>query len=57
MENIKEPSEHIPAVLDRVKPEYLCRTYQVASWTDAVDFLTQLARRTGKLLKVSTCTY
>ena len=38
-----------------VKSEYLCRTYEIATWTDAVDFLSQLAKKTGKLLKV--CAY
>ena len=52
VENIKEPSQHIQAVLDRVKHEYLHHTYQITSWTDASDFLTQLAQKTGKLLKV-----
>lgn len=52
VENIKEPSDHIPAVLERVRPEYLQRTYQVSNWTDAVDFLEKIAARTGRLLKV-----
>ncbi len=52
VENIKEPSEHIAAVLERVKAEYLQKTYQIPSWTDANDFLEQLSRRTGRLLKV-----
>lgn len=51
VENVDSPSEHIPAVLARVKPEYLCQTYHLKSWTGYEDFLTQLARRGGKLLK------
>ena len=57
VENIKEPSQHIQAILDRVKHEYLHHTYQVTSWTDAGDFLTQLAQKTGKLLKVYGVAY
>ena len=53
VENIKDPSDHISAVLERVKPEYLSKSYQVSSWTDASDFLELLAKRTGKLLKVA----
>ena len=53
MENIQEPSDHIQAVLERVKPEYISKTYQVESWSDAADFMEQVARRMGRLLKVS----
>ena len=52
VENIQEPSEHIHTVLELVKPEYLQKTYQISSWTDATDFLEQLSRRMGRLLKV-----
>ena len=51
VENVDSPSEHIPAVLARVKPEYLRQTYNLKAWTNYEDFLTQLARRGGKLLK------
>ena len=52
VENIQEPSEHIHTVLELVKPEYLQKTYQISSWTNATDFLEQLSRRMGRLLKV-----
>ncbi|KAI8849280.1 NUC091 domain-containing protein [Chytridium lagenaria] len=51
VENIKAPDDHIPAILERVKPEYVQRTYFVDKWEDHIDFLTQVAKRTGKLLK------
>ncbi|XP_035207358.1 nucleolar GTP-binding protein 2-like [Stegodyphus dumicola] len=51
VENIQTPEDHIPEVLERVKKEYLQKTYKVESWTDPVDFLEQYARRSGKLLK------
>lgn len=51
VENLETPAEHIPALMSRVKPEYLKQTYEVKSWTDSQDFLGQLARRMGKLLK------
>ena len=57
VENIKNPSEHIHAVLELVKPEYLQKTYQISSWTDATDFLEQLSRRMGRLLKVCVICY
>lgn len=49
--NLDDASEHVAEVLRRVKPEYLRRAYRVATWTDSTDFLTQLARASGKLLK------
>ena len=51
VENLETPSEHIAAVLSRVKPEYIKRTYNLQSWRDADDFLAQLCTRMGKLLR------
>ncbi|KAJ3088705.1 GTPase required for pre-60S ribosomal subunit nuclear export and maturation [Quaeritorhiza haematococci] len=51
VENIKTPDEHIPAILERVKREYIQKTYGIENWEDHVDFLNQVARNTGKLLK------
>ncbi|KAF9908402.1 GTPase required for pre-60S ribosomal subunit nuclear export and maturation [Linnemannia zychae] len=51
VENIKQPDDYIPALLERVRPEYIQRTYELDHWEDSVDFLTQLAKRTGKLIK------
>ena len=43
--------EHIPDVVARVKPDYLRRAYKVQSWESPEDFLQQVARLTGRLLK------
>jgi nuclear GTP-binding protein len=51
VENIKQPDDYIPELLKRVRPEYIQRTYELDHWEDSVDFLTQLAKRTGKLVK------
>ncbi|KAH0500110.1 Nucleolar GTP-binding protein 2 [Microtus ochrogaster] len=51
VEKIKAPQDHIGAVLERAKPEYICKTYRIDSWENAEDFLEKLAFRTGKLLK------
>ncbi|NXJ88792.1 NOG2 protein, partial [Corythaixoides concolor] len=51
VEKIKSPEDHISAVLERAKPEYIRRTYKIDSWKDTEDFLEKLASRTGKLLK------
>ncbi|KAG9117712.1 GTPase required for pre-60S ribosomal subunit nuclear export and maturation, partial [Ceratobasidium sp. 392] len=66
VENLPTPSEHIPALLDRVRTVYLERTYDVhlsdisipvegegkhePKW-DPEMFLDALARKSGKLLK------
>lgn len=52
VENIENTEEHIPAVLERCKREYIARTYGVDGWTDHFDFLKRVAYRSGKLLKV-----
>lgn len=54
VEKIRNPEEHIGAVLERAKPEYIQKTYHIPAWSSAEDFLEKLAFRTGKLLKVQT---
>ncbi|XP_053183005.1 nucleolar GTP-binding protein 2 [Scomber japonicus] len=51
VEKIRSPEEHIGAVLERAKPEYIQKTYRIPTWNSAEDFLEKLAFRTGKLLK------
>ncbi|XP_060703102.1 nucleolar GTP-binding protein 2 [Hemiscyllium ocellatum] len=51
VEKIKCPEDHIPAVLERAKSEYISKTYKIDGWNNAVDFLEKLAFRMGKLLK------
>ncbi|KAK5891981.1 hypothetical protein CesoFtcFv8_012406 [Champsocephalus esox] len=51
VEKIKVPEEHIGAVLERAKPEYIQKTYRIPTWNSAEDFLEKLAFRTGKLMK------
>merc|ERR1712037_163639 len=41
----------IPAVLDRVKPRYLERTYKIFKYENHIDFLEQMAKKAGRLLK------
>lgn len=59
VEALATPSEHIPALMARVKPIYLSRTYDIPlpnkdditiGW-DPEDFLDKLARKKGRLLK------
>ncbi|KAK1266508.1 hypothetical protein QJS04_geneDACA000498 [Acorus gramineus] len=49
--NLEDASEHIGEVLKRVKKEHLQRAYKVQDWADDNDFLVQLCKLSGKLLK------
>lgn len=51
VENLQQAQDHIEEVLSRIKPEYIKMTYGVESWEDHVDFLEQLARKSGRLNK------
>lgn len=39
VEKVPNPEEHIHLVLERVKPEHITKTYNVADWTEPLDFL------------------
>ncbi|XP_078438413.1 GTP-binding family protein [Wolffia australiana] len=49
--NLDDAAEHIGEVLRRVKKEHLQRAYKIQEWTDDNDFLVQLCKASGKLLK------
>ncbi|KAG8662815.1 nuclear/nucleolar GTPase 2 isoform X2 [Manihot esculenta] len=49
--NLHDAAEHIGEVLNRVKKEHLERAYKIEDWDDENDFLIQLCKLTGKLLK------
>nr|BAH57164.1 AT1G52980 [Arabidopsis thaliana] len=49
--NLEDASEHIGEVLRRVKKEHLQRAYKNKDWEDDHDFLLQLCKSSGKLLK------
>lgn len=51
VELITNPEDYIVTVLERLRPEYVQKTYKVMKWTDATDFLEQLAKKSGKLFK------
>lgn len=51
VELVQNPEDYISSVLERVRREYLIKTYRVLDWDSHVDFLEKLAARTGKLLK------
>lgn len=51
VELVQAPEDYVAAVLERVRPEYIRKTYKINEWKDHIDFLEQYARRSGKLLK------
>lgn len=51
VELVNNPEDYIGAVLDRVRKEYLRKTYRIDDWETPTEFLEKLAVRSGKLLK------
>ncbi|KAJ4374315.1 GTPase required for pre-60S ribosomal subunit nuclear export and maturation [Neocucurbitaria cava] len=52
VENVEYPAQYIEAVLKRVQPRHLQRTYDIKDYDgDAVTFLEKLCRKSGRLLK------
>ncbi|XP_050067080.1 nucleolar GTP-binding protein 2 [Anopheles maculipalpis] len=51
VELVNNPEDYIEEVLKRIRKEYVVKTYGVSEWTDHIDFLEQIARKMGKLLK------
>uniref|UniRef100_A0A0R3RTU2 Nucleolar GTP-binding protein 2 n=1 Tax=Elaeophora elaphi TaxID=1147741 RepID=A0A0R3RTU2_9BILA len=51
VENVKDPINHVQGVLDRVREQYLLKTYSIDPWNDTCDFLTKICIKAGRLLK------
>lgn len=51
VELVTAPEDYVDTVLKRVRPEYIRKTYRIDNWTSYTDFLEQMAKRSGKLLK------
>merc|ERR1711962_1666413 len=51
VEHVTSPEDYIPAVLERVKSRYLERTYKIFKYENHIDFLEQMAKKAGRLLK------
>jgi nuclear GTP-binding protein len=54
-ERLQYPEHFIPPILAQVKREYIVRTYGVHGWDSSVDFVEQIARKSGRLLKGGEC--
>ena len=50
-EKIPDPAQYVPAVLEKVEKKNIYDIYGIHEWEDSEDFLKQLCRKTGKLLK------
>ena len=50
VENVKNPEQYIPAVLEKTKVQHIERTYSLKGYKDHIEFLELLARKGGRLL-------
>ena len=50
-ERIPDPESYIQPILEKVDKKHITDIFGVHTWTDAEDFITQVAERTGKLKK------
>jgi nuclear GTP-binding protein len=50
VENVENPEQYIPAVLEKTKPQHIERTYNLKGYKDHIEFLELLARKGGRLL-------
>jgi nuclear GTP-binding protein len=51
VELVTNPEDYVEDVLKRVRREYLVKTYNISEFENHIDFLEQLAKKCGKLLK------
>lgn len=51
VELVTTPEDYVEDVLKRVRKEYLAKTYNIVQYENHIDFLEQLAKKMGKLLK------
>jgi nuclear GTP-binding protein len=50
VENVENPEQYIPAVLEKTKLQHIERTYSLKGYKDHMEFLELLARKSGRLL-------
>lgn len=51
VELVTSPEDYVETVLQRVRKDYIKKTYKIMEWSSSKDFLEQLAKKSGKLLK------
>jgi len=50
-EHLENPEDYVLEILNKCKTKYVCRAYKLSEWKDHIDFLEQLAKRSGRLGK------
>lgn len=50
-EKLEAPEDVIPSLLERVKTAHIRQIYNIPTWTDSLDLLSQLALKNGRLHK------
>jgi len=50
-EKVPDPGQYIGAILERVERKKIYDIYGVHEWEDAEDFIKQVSKKTGKLLR------
>lgn len=51
VELVNSPEDYVEAVLQRVRPEYMQKTYKIDKWESHTEFLEILAKKSGRLLR------
>lgn len=51
VENVENPEQYVAAALAKCKKRHVLKTYELADYRDHYDFLEQLARKGGRLLR------
>lgn len=51
VEKTENPEQYVAAALGKCKKQHIIRTYEIKDYKDPTDFLEQLARKGGRLLK------
>ena len=51
VENVENPEQYVAAALGKCKKKHVLKTYEMENYVDHTDFLEQLARKGGRLLK------
>jgi nuclear GTP-binding protein len=51
IENVEDAQDYVEELLNRIRPEYMEKTYGIGHWTSHMDFLARFAQKTGKLSK------
>jgi len=50
-EKLPDPSQYIGDILEKAEKKHIYDVYGIPEWSDAEDFLKQMCKKTGKLLK------